>query len=114
MSFRVLLRAKSVLPQTSNPITGDYDNQERTNSQIILPKTLYERKDIISDSLDVEKLISWHPSVRTAMLVETSPSSPVACLEDKQQLMPGEQRKRTAAVSQTPASCGSGTSLRQM
>lgn len=86
--------AQSVLPQTSNPITGDYNNQERTNSRIILPKSLCERKGIISDRLDVEKLISWHLNIRTAMLVETSPSSPIACLRHKQQLIPGEQHKR--------------------
>lgn len=67
---------------------------KRTNSQTILPKSLYERKGIISDRLDVERLISWHPNIRTALLVETSPSSPAACLLHKNQLMLREWQKR--------------------
>lgn len=120
--YHICLRAMAVWLQTSIPITGDYNNQQITNSWIILPKSLYERKGIISDRLDVEKLISWHSNVRTATLVETSPSNPGACLKHKQQLMPGEQHKRGVSIqwwfpgmlSQTPASCGLGTSLRQM
>lgn len=59
---------------------------------------VWERKGIISDRLGVEKLISWHPKIRTARLVETSPSSPTACLKHKNQMMPREQQKRGVSM----------------